>query len=460
MTHLPVWFIAAAIPPHHHVGWSDTEVLRYVLGAVGGTLALLVPVAWGLVKILTRNAERRAVGAEAQCRQLRRALDAAEDAEGLGAKLEAATCDANHLRETLEQVRAQAEGFQRAAEGLVGERDDACGQLEAEQRRVRKALQRGGATWTEKVLSNAPEFKPLDPAGRRTPVISLLNLKGGVGKTTATANLGAALSGRGWRVLLVDLDLQGSLTAMFLNEGRQQELFRDHRLLGDFLDASFDGDFPNILDYATEVLPASGSMLVPTTDVMAYAETNLTVRWFLKESKRDPRFLLRRELQLKRVTNEFDIVLLDCPPFINVSCVNALAASDYVLVPVNPSKQVTDRVTILMERVKEFHDNLNTDLKVMGFFANRTKESTLTSDERNRLTALRDRCRDTWAAAPLFDSFIRQSVEIRQAEDEQRPLGPDDEVYQSFVRLAREVESRLPMFCRPAPHPVTAEAAR
>src|SRR5204863_208329 len=159
--------------------------------------------------------------------------------------------------------------------------------------------------------------------------------------------------------------------------------------------------------------------------------------------KRDPRFLLRREVHLKRVTNEFDVVLLDCPPFINVSCVNALAASDYVLVPVMPSKPATDRVTILLERLKEFHDNLNTDLRVMGFFANRTRGAALTDDERNRLSALRDKCKDTWAAAPCFDAFIRQSVDVRKAEDERRPVGPDDELYPAFVRLAREVESRL-----------------
>jgi cellulose biosynthesis protein BcsQ len=219
------------------------------------------------------------------------------------------------------------------------------------------------------------------------------------------------------------------------------------------------GEFPNILDYAVPVLQDYGCSLVPTTDEMVYSETNLTVRWYLKDSKRDPRFLLRKELQFRRVTNEFDIVLLDCPPFINISCVNALAASDYVLVPVMPSKQATDRVTILMHRLKEFHDNLNTDLKVMGFFANRNKESELTSDERNRMSALRDKCHDTWAAAPCFKASIRQSVEIRMTEDERRPLCPDDDLYSSFVRLAKEVEDLVPMFCRPAQRVAAREEA-
>ncbi|MBN9517149.1 AAA family ATPase [bacterium] len=457
----------AAAGDHPALGWTDKEVLLYVLSAVGGTLFVLVPVAWGLVNLLNRRADRRAARLEVENRTLRRQVAEREDGgpvEELRRKVAEAAQHTGHLEATLAQVREQAAGFERAAKGLEGERDELTTQLAeaqdslaAEQRRVRKAVHKDGTTWTEKVLASAPEFKPLDPDGRRTPVISVLNLKGGVGKTTVTANLGAALARRGWRVLLVDLDLQGSLTGLFLPAAEQEDRHRARRLAGDFLEASFDGEYPNLPDdFAVPVLPGATCSLVPTTDEMAYAETNLTVRWFLKDARRDPRFLLRKELQLKRVTNQFDVVLLDCPPLINISCVNALAASDYVLVPVMPSKQATDRVTVLLERLKEFHDNLNTDLKVMGFFANRTKESDLTTDERNRLVALRDKCRDTWAAAPCFDAFIRQSAEVRRVEDERRPLGPGDELYPAFVRLAGEVEGRLPMFCRPGGRPTAA----
>jgi cellulose biosynthesis protein BcsQ len=461
----------AQSPSHTPSGWTDKEVLLYVLGAVGGTLFIMVPIAWSLVRFLSGKSHRRVARLEAENRELRRTRDNGGDSESadeLKRQLTDSTKQIGELEVTLESVRQQAEGFETVAKGLEGERnelklerDEACEQLVAEQRRIRKAVNKDGVTWTERVLTtNKIDFNPLDPEERRTPIISILNLKGGVGKTTATANLGAALARRGWRVLLVDLDLQGSLTSLFLSESAQDERYKQRRLVGDFLEASFDGDYPNLpADYAVPVLPGFVCSLIPTTDEMVYAETNLTVRWYLKESKRDPRFLLRRELQLKRVTNDYDIVLLDCPPFINISCVNALAASDYVLVPVMPSKQATDRVTILMQRLKEFHDNLNTDLKVMGFFANRTKESELTNDERNRLTALRDKCKDTWAAAPCFKTFIRQSVEIRDSEDERRPLCPEDDLYASFVRLAKEIEGELPMFCRPGQRVAVREEA-
>jgi cellulose biosynthesis protein BcsQ len=85
---------------------------------------------------------------------------------------------------------------------------------------------------------------------------------------------------------------------------------------------------------------------------MAYAELNLTMQWLLRLGKRDTRFLLRKALHQKRVTNRFDIVLLDCPPLFNTCCVNALAASDYLLIPVLPSRKAAERVPLLLERLQ------------------------------------------------------------------------------------------------------------
>ncbi len=323
-------------------------------------------------------------------------------------------------------------------------------ELSAARNRIKKALRKDGQIWNEKVLSNAPDFKALDPDGRRTPIISVLNLKGGVGKTTVTANLAAAFDGLGYRVLVLDLDLQGSLTGLFLSEDLQEQISGQERWLEDFLNASFGAEFPSLLDYTQPILSAGRSRLVPTTDDLAYAELNLAIRWLLRDGRRDARFLLRRELHLKRVTNNFDIVLLDCPPLINVCCVNALAASDYLLIPVVASKQATARVPILLKRLKEFGENVNPALKVMGILANRTHRSELTVDEQNRLTLLEAQCKDIWGTTvPQFDTFLRQSTEIRQAEDDNRPLHAEDELYKTFIKLAQEVEMRLPTFCRP-----------
>lgn len=442
--------------------WTDKEVLY----AVGGTLGVVIPVAWGIVQLLTSAARGRAETAEAEQKKLQHKLSESENPDELvrlqerAVRAETDTDEAKKKVTDLEQevknVRAEADGYHQVAEAIRHERataetarDRIAEELAGEQRRIKKALQKDGASWTEKVFqTKLIEFKPLDPETRPTPVISVLNLKGGVGKTTTTANLGAALAARGFRVLLIDLDLQGSLTGMFLPDKEVDELVKSGCLLEDFLTASFDAEFPNILDYARPIGLSRDSMLVPTTDNLSYAEMNLSVRWFLRDSNRDPRLLLRRELQLKRVTDRFDVVLLDCPPVLNVSCVNALAASDYVLVPVMPSKQVTDRVTILLERLREFQ-TINPDLNVMGFFANRTNGPTLTIDEENRLTALRNKCHDAWGSpVHRFGTFIPRSTEIRDAEDERRPLCAGDDTFERFLSLAREVADSFPTFCR------------
>jgi chromosome partitioning protein len=384
-------------------GWTTKEVLI----AVGSTAAVLIPVVWGLVHFLAGQyrehadrAEKRAAGLERLVNELKeelakfgggerlRALEREFDTERM--MRSAAEQEVGRLTETVTGLEKQVAGLRLENEGLVGERnalaaerdarlgerDDARAALAAEQKRILKAADRDGLTWSEKVLKEQfVPFKPLDHDGRTTPIISVLNLKGGVGKTTATAHLGAALADRGYRVLLIDLDLQGSLTEYYTTTDQLKQLYQQRRLLPDFLERSFDAEFPNLNEYTTPILPGSKSALVPTTDVMAYAELNLTVRWFLRDSNRDPRFLLRKELHLKRITERYDLVLIDCPPLANTSCVNALVASDYVLTPVLPSKQVTDRANILFKLLRDFQEHLNPHLRLLGFFANRTERA-------------------------------------------------------------------------------------
>lgn len=322
-------------------------------------------------------------------------------------------------------------------------------ELASVQKLIKKTTEKDGQTWNEKVPASAPDFKPLGLGGRQMPVISVLNLKGGVGKTTVAANLGAAFDGRGYQTLLIDLDLQGSLTGLFLQEPTQKELQENHKLLEDFLNASFDAEYPNILDYTQPILSGK-SGLVATSDTLTYAETNLTLRWMLRDSNRDARFLLRRELHLKRITKTYDVVVLDCPPILNMCCVNALAASDYLLIPIVPSKQATARVPVLLNRLGELRENINPDLKVIGVLTNRTARSELTVEESNRLTQLRQQCKDVWGTdVPILDTFIRQGAEIRAAEDEYRTLRSTDVMYQHFAELAVEIEKRLPTFCLP-----------
>lgn len=455
--------------------WTDKEVITTVVTTVIGVVGALATVGGLVHRSLTSSLRSRVKVAEGRAAKAQKLFDQFGSADAVAEKLAQAELveterngllarvgaldallagtqvEVGGLKAQLEGLTAEREAYKSEVARLAAERDDTAGRLNTELNRIKKAVRRDGAIWTDRVLANATDFYPLDPDGRRTPIVSMLNLKGGVGKTTATANLAAALSHRGYRVLLIDLDLQGSLTDMFMTAVEQKQAYADGKLVGDFLDASFDAEFPNLMDYARPITAfPTKSMLVPTTDAQAYAETNLTVRWFLRASKRDPRFLLRRELQLVRVTGKFDVILLDCPPLLNVSCVNALAASDYVLVPVMPSGQATARVPVLLERLREFRESINPELKVLGVFANRTRGDGLTADEANRMGTVRAQSKDAWGeAVTVLKTNIKQSVAVRDCEDDRRTLGPEDDLFRAFQSLAAEVEAGLPTFCVP-----------
>jgi cellulose biosynthesis protein BcsQ len=417
--------------------WTDKEVLTTIISIVLGLLGVL-----GLIlKFATAWSRARARKMEAERDKLQKEIDSALRVVGAS--------DLRHVQQQVGQLRRDTDECRAAAEENKAVAEQAQTDLDTESRRIQKALSKDGQTWTERVLANAPELKPLAPDGRRTPVISVLNLKGGVGKTTITANLATALDAVGYRVLLFDLDLQGSLTDIFLPDHEQDRLVKENRLLADFLGDSFGSEYPNLhVDYTYPVLADQKSRLVPAGDNLAYAETNLTIRWLLREGNRDPRFLLRKELQLKRITSNYDVVLMDCSPIINVCCVNALAASDYILIPVLPSKQATSRVPVLLRRLKEFREIINPDLKLLGIVANRTQRTELTHDEKNRLDDLHVECRDVWGTdVPMLDTFIRQSGEVRTAEDERRPLLPGEDTFCLFKHLAKETVSLLPSYC-------------
>jgi hypothetical protein len=115
-----------------------------------------------------------------------------------------------------------------------------------------------------------------------------------------------------------------------------------------------------------------------------------------------------------------------------------------------PSKQATRRVPVLLTRIKEFIANINSDLNVLGILANRTHGMDLTYDEESRLGLLRDQCKEVWGEpVRLLSTHIPRSVVLRDAEDEQRPLRSGEALFDQYAALAREIESLMPIFCRP-----------
>jgi chromosome partitioning protein len=192
--------------------------------------------------------------------------------------------------------------------------------------------------------------EPAQPAeqsasGNSLPrVMAVANQKGGVGKTTTSVNLGAALAEIGFRVLVIDLDPQGNATTGLGIDARNFELSMYDVLMRD---AS--------LEDCVEPTSMKNLFVAPATIALAGAEIELV-----------PAF--SRELKLKRsiesIIDDFDYVLIDCPPSLGLITVNALAAADEVLVPIQCEYYALEGLSQLMRNVHLVASNLNPELDI------------------------------------------------------------------------------------------------
>lgn len=237
-----------------------------------------------------------------------------------------------------------------------------------------------------------PIVEPLPSDGlMRTLVV--FNQAGGVGKTTLTMNLGYQIARRGFKVLLVDMDPQATLT-------------------------NFMGLKPTDLDktiynalVARERLPIHkdihGMDLVPSNILLAGAEQELVSA-------------LNREARLRRVLDEvrvaYDIALIDAPPSLGLLSVLSLAAADAVLVPVQTHFKAYLGTDQLLRTVRGVREELNPDLKIVGFVP--MQYSKRTSHDRDVLEAL---TKQVAGIAPVLD-VIPQAADFKKASVEAEPL--------------------------------------
>jgi cellulose biosynthesis protein BcsQ len=378
-------------------------------------------------------------------------------------KLVSATGESAQLGATLRQTAAELAASQQQLQS-----HEQAGASHAS--RIKAALNLKGALWTQPTMAGTPKFVEL--AERRTPIVSVLNLKGGVGKTTLTAYLARTLAARGYRILLVDLDLQGSLSSLFVSTFDLARLAQNGgKFLSDLLSPPPDAKAGRLIDY-TIPCPLLGkhSRLLPTTDRLAYAELSQTVQWLLRvgakshkwNGSRDGRMILRKALHRETQYRRFDVVLMDCPPIINLCCANALAASDYVLTPITPSLKAIERVTPLLRRITEVQATVNKDLRPLGVVVNNTRRAELTNQESDLLVSLPEQCLKVYGHDVYrFDTVVPSRTAVRDAEQE---FGAemDPEVSKTFDALADEFLTRL-AYCRhpseraPKPKPAAVE---
>jgi chromosome partitioning protein len=183
------------------------------------------------------------------------------------------------------------------------------------------------------------------PAARDLPrVIAIANQKGGVGKTTTTVNLGAALAEQDYRVLVVDLDPQANATTGLGVEARNFELSMYDVIMRD-----------QPLEDCIEPTSVKNLFVAPATIDLAGVEIEL-VPAFSRELK------LRRAIE--SIVDDFDFVLIDCPPSLGLITVNGLAAAHEVLVPIQCEYYALEGLSQLLRNVNLVSTNLNETLEV------------------------------------------------------------------------------------------------
>jgi chromosome partitioning protein len=262
----------------------------------------------------------------------------------------------------------------------------------------------------------APVARPVDPLVRDLPrIIAVANQKGGVGKTTTTVNLGACLADIGYRVLVVDLDPQGnSSTGLGIN-------IRD-------LDASmYDVMLHDVpLEDTLEATSVRNLFVAPSSLDLAGAEIEL-VPAFSREHR------LKRALD--EIIDDYDYVLIDCPPSLGLLTVNGLAAANEVLVPIQCEYYALEGLGQLLRNVELVSRNLNPELElsivVLVMYDARTKLSDQVAGE------VRDHFGDKVARM-----VIPRTVRLSEAPSYGQPIlafDPSSRGAIAYSELAREI---------------------
>ncbi len=263
-----------------------------------------------------------------------------------------------------------------------------------------------------------PEPAPLTSHGPAT-VLALCNQKGGVGKTTSTINLGAALAEYGRRVLLVDLDPQGALSAGLGIAAHELE-HTIYNLMLSSGTAITDVLMPTGID---------GVDLIPANIDLSAGEVQL-----INEVAREQ--TLARAL--RPVLHAYDYVLIDCQPSLGLLTINALACASGVIIPLAAEYFSLRGVAMLVDTITKVQERINPDLSLDGVLV--TMYDGRTMHARDVVGMLHQRFGDT-----VFDTMIARTVKFPETTVAGEPItsyAPGSAAAQSYRALAREVIAR------------------